>query len=133
MLDANRLVGRPNLEPRQVVGQRRGEVEEVYGEHGGERLADRAELEQRVLVDGPLAQLGPADAVDEGELVPFIHSDRHPRQPAPLQEIAQPLPVVGGERHVGWTIFFLVIDCDIHPQVGDVEEFLGYVDPAQRE
>ena len=32
-----------------------------------------------------------------------------------------------------WTIFFLVIDCDIHPQVGDVEEFLGYVDPAQRE
>ena len=26
-----------------------------------------------------------------------------------------------------------MIDCDIHPQVGDVEEFLGYVDPAQRE
>ena len=26
-----------------------------------------------------------------------------------------------------------MIDCDIHPQVGDVEEFLGYVDPGQRE
>jgi uncharacterized protein len=26
-----------------------------------------------------------------------------------------------------------MIDCDIHPQIGDVEEFLGYVDPAQRE
>jgi hypothetical protein len=26
-----------------------------------------------------------------------------------------------------------VIDCDIHPQVGDLEEFLGYVDPAQRD
>ncbi len=34
---------------------------------------------------------------------------------------------------MAWTIVFLVIDCDIHPQVGDVEEFLGYVDPAQRD
>jgi uncharacterized protein len=26
-----------------------------------------------------------------------------------------------------------VIDCDVHPQIGDPEELLGYVDPAQRE
>ena len=26
-----------------------------------------------------------------------------------------------------------MIDCDIHPQVGDIEELLAYVDPAQRE
>jgi uncharacterized protein len=26
-----------------------------------------------------------------------------------------------------------VIDCDVHPQIGDVEQFLTYVDPAQRE
>ena len=26
-----------------------------------------------------------------------------------------------------------MIDCDIHVQIGDVEEFLGYVEPAQRE
>jgi predicted TIM-barrel fold metal-dependent hydrolase len=26
-----------------------------------------------------------------------------------------------------------VIDCDIHPQVGDPEELLAYVDPAQRD
>ena len=26
-----------------------------------------------------------------------------------------------------------MIDCDIHPQVGDPEELLAYVDPAQRE
>ena len=26
-----------------------------------------------------------------------------------------------------------VIDCDIHPQIGDPEELLAYVDPAQRE
>ena len=34
---------------------------------------------------------------------------------------------------MAWTIFSFMIDCDIHPQVGDVEEFLGYVEPAQRE
>ncbi len=26
-----------------------------------------------------------------------------------------------------------MIDCDIHNQIGDIEEFLGFVDPAQRE
>ena len=26
-----------------------------------------------------------------------------------------------------------MIDCDIHPQLGNVDEFLGYVEPAQRE
>ena len=26
-----------------------------------------------------------------------------------------------------------MIDCDIHPQIGDPEELLAYVDPAQRE
>src|SRR5919204_491398 len=26
-----------------------------------------------------------------------------------------------------------MIDCDIHPQIGDPEEIVGYVDPAQRE
>jgi len=26
-----------------------------------------------------------------------------------------------------------VIDCDVHPQIGDVEGFLAYVEPAQRE
>jgi predicted TIM-barrel fold metal-dependent hydrolase len=26
-----------------------------------------------------------------------------------------------------------VIDCDIHPQIGDYEELIGYVEPAQRE
>jgi hypothetical protein len=26
-----------------------------------------------------------------------------------------------------------VIDCDVHPQIGDLEQFLAYVDPAQRE
>ena len=26
-----------------------------------------------------------------------------------------------------------MIDCDIHNEIGDIEEFLGYVAPAQRE
>ena len=30
-------------------------------------------------------------------------------------------------EHVG------VIDCDVHPQIGDPEELLGYIDPAQRD
>ena len=30
-------------------------------------------------------------------------------------------------------VAFAVIDCDVHPQIGDVEELLAYVDPVQRE
>ena len=26
-----------------------------------------------------------------------------------------------------------MIDCDIHPQIGDAEELLAYVEPAQRD
>jgi len=26
-----------------------------------------------------------------------------------------------------------VIDCDVHPQIGDPEELLAYVEPAQRD
>ena len=133
---ANRVVRRAHLEPRQVVGDRRLQVEQLDGEQRAVNVLPIEPSSKSVSSSiAPLPQLGPADLSRRTASSPSgRHGDRHPRKPAALEEVAQPVqPVVGGERHARWTIVFLVIDCDIHPQVGDVEEFLGYVDPAQRE
>ena len=124
-------MNRAHLEPGEVGGDGRLQVEQLRHKNRGERLADRAELEERLAFDRPFPKLGPALCSELDAAVRARDGDRHPGKAASLQEVAQPgQPVLGGEAHVRWTIVFLVIDCDIHPQIGDVEDFLGYVDPG---
>ena len=86
MLDHDRVELRAHLEPGQIVGDRRVQRQEAFvGElerdDRRERLPDRAELEERVLFDRPLPQLGPPELREK-----LVARPRGSSPPPPFRE-----------------------------------------------
>jgi hypothetical protein len=96
MPNGDRVVLGPNLEPGEIGRNRRLEVDyssfrELENEERRERLADRAELEERSLVDrAPPSEVGPSRALKGEKAVSVRHRDGNPRQAAALEQGSEP-------------------------------------------
>ena len=96
MLDGDRLVSRPNLEPGQIGRDRRRDVDNSFlrkleDEARRERLADRAELEERFLVDrAPPSEVGPSRALKGEKTVSVGQGYGHPGEAAALEQALEP-------------------------------------------
>jgi hypothetical protein len=138
VMERDRSVLGADVEPGQVSRDRRPQVEaplvvELDEQDRGERLADGAVLEGRLGGDRPAGgQVCVAEGRRGDEAVAVGDGQGEAGKPADLEELLhEPAERVG--RHGSGRYGLPVIDCDIHPQIGDPEELLAYVEPAQRE